>query len=68
MKKIKEKLSKVKISNAERFMTWLWEKHILYGDAFSVWWGEEGAQYFTKWAIKRGLDFIDEELFNGKKG
>lgn len=51
---------KKKQKNLELFMNWLWEKHILYGNAFSEWWMEEGAESFIKWASKRNMKFLKE--------
>jgi hypothetical protein len=55
---------KISVKNAEKFMNWLWSKYIFYGDPFLIWWKERGAADFIKWALKRGLKYMDENKLN----
>lgn len=45
----------------ERFMTWLFEKEVLYGAPFETWWNEQGMHDFLMWAKKRhNLTYIND--------
>ena len=41
------------------FFNWSFEQVLLYGDAFVVWWKEEGADAFLKWAEKKGIKYME---------
>ena len=41
-------------------ITWMWNKEVWYGDLFTKWWTEEGAEVFGKFANKHRAEFQKE--------
>ena len=46
--------------SATRFMSWVAEQFILYGDKnINDWWKEEGLNSFLSWADKKGIKYVN---------
>ena len=45
----------------DKFITWFFEKHLMYGDWFDQWWKKEGQKQFFVWAKAKGQEFLNLE-------
>lgn len=56
----------LKSEQFSKFINWMFEKTVFYGDPWLSWWKERGQKDFLEYTKKRGITFI-EEVIDGKK-
>lgn len=64
-----KKVINLKLEATSKFMTWMFDKHLNYGDWFEEWWKAEGLKAFMEWSKIKAIDTIKKsnKLKNDKK-